>query len=872
MKSRAKGGPTGAKPSSWRQLATRTVHLWPWLLTGIAVTVAVSSLTWHGRHLPPDSVVAGLSWWQTPSLLAPPLIGAILTAIAAMVAHRLHVQELQRDDGHLYLRQIAQALEQMTTNPRSAWRTLSEARIIDGYALWDASDRLVECKCFLSHYLPQLKDWREPTARQVATALIDGGQLVLPPGQDRADAIDLICERRRQVPGLREFRMSTGEAYLARTVDLGHGYLATIYGNVTDLRARADGMLGDDAYRLAFDLTPSPKLMLDAEFRPLAVNRAATQLLGLSLDSLSSRGWLGLLPADEAPPAPPWSPGPRRLVTAAGKIVHVIVGVQELGSHTGGRWLVSLDDVTADTETEKQLRLEAAVLEHERSATLAVDQAGRVIFGNRAALALFQWSGNVLPGTPVERLLGAPVRAALADGGTEVETDGCTWNGSTFPAQVVISYTHADPALANGAVLVVSDLTQRRTLDLQLMHSARLATLGEMAASIAHEFNQCLHVIRLASEAVQMDLDDNKLDKARLAKRSENILNQVDRLTEMVTHMRVISRREGQEKQPFSPQAAVNSAVRMVEPLLKADGIALVRDGSLGNALVLGHQVRLEQVLLNLLNNSRDAIRERYHQHGNSGGAITVTCAQSGGQVSISVRDDGTGIPATIGEHIFEAFVTTKQGGAGLGLGLSISRGICADMGGALRFRNVEGGAEFCIELPLAAAAMAEETAPPSVSHSLPSPQDAEEAAVDNDQDGDDQELADDRRILLVDDEALSVMMVSEFLHRQGYQVDTAYDGLEAYELCLSHVYHVVITDIRMPRMNGHELIAKLEELQPGTPVIVVTGHLKEGNAAELGSNVAAVLTKPFQLQRLRDQLLLLEEPNNDKKLQEEGV
>jgi CheY-like chemotaxis protein len=240
--------------------------------------------------------------------------------------------------------------------------------------------------------------------------------------------------------------------------------------------------------------------------------------------------------------------------------------------------------------------------------------------------------------------------------------------------------------------------------------------------------------------------------------------------------------------------------------------------------------------------------------------------------VSISVRDDGTGIPATIGEHIFEAFVTTKQGGAGLGLGLSISRGICADMGGALRFRNVEGGAEFCIELPLAAAAMAEETAPPSVSHSLPSPQDAEEAAVDNDQDGDDQELADDRRILLVDDEALSVMMVSEFLHRQGYQVDTAYDGLEAYELCLSHVYHVVITDIRMPRMNGHELIAKLEELQPGTPVIVVTGHLKEGNAAELGSNVAAVLTKPFQLQRLRDQLLLLEEPNNDKKLQEEGV
>jgi len=99
--------------------------------------------------------------------------------------------------------------------------------------------------------------------------------------------------------------------------------------------------------------------------------------------------------------------------------------------------------------------------------------------------------------------------------------------------------------------------------------------------------------------------------------------------------------------------------------------------------------------------------------------------------------------------------------------------------------------------------------------------------------------------------------------------VDTAYDGLEAYELCQNHVYDAVITDVRMPRMTGRELIAKLADLQPGTPVIVVTGHLKESNAADLGDNVVALLAKPFQLQDLREQLLRLERNNEER--QEEG-
>lgn len=802
------------------------------------------------------------------SCLSQPWALAVL-ASSVIVAASSAVLMLQRRQnrgpvaGAPHLNRVSEALVKLESDPSAAWRMLGQATLIDGHALWDEEDRLIDFSGFLGNYLPQLAEWRQPTGGQVLAALVDGGKLELAPGLDRVQTIEAFSRLRRQVPGLRRLRMTDGRVFLARTLDLGDGLSASIYTDVTALGEVREGIVGDEAFRQVFDQSQSAKILFDEAWRPLAVNRAFTTLLGHSLEQLLQRGWRGLLHADEPADLPPWTPGIRRLLTAEGGVVRIDIGVQSLdGEHP--RFLVGLTDVTARWEAEERLRLQAAVLNHVGGAVLAVDRSGRVVYGNPAARQLFQWSDQVLPGTPVERLLGQPTRAALESGATEVESEGATWNGTSFPAQVGIARIGADSPLPGGAVLVVADLTPRRALDLQMMHSARLATLGEMAASIAHEFNQCLHVIRLASEAVQMDLGDGKLDAGRVAKRTENILTQVDRLTEMVTHMRAISRREGQEKRPFQPQVAVDAALRMVEPLLKVDGIRVVRQGRLEGITVLGHQVRLEQVLLNLLNNGRDAIRDSLSQDGNAGGTITITCtpAEPGGTLSIAVRDTGPGIPDTIGTHIFEPFVTTKNGGNGLGLGLSISRGICTEMGGSLSFRNVEdGGAEFVIELPVAAA-----QAEPPPQATAPASWDS---GVDEAEDGDDDPM-DERRVLLVDDEALSVMMVAEFLQRQGYVVDTAYDGVEAYEQCQTHVYHVVITDIRMPRMNGRELIAKLRDLQPGTPVIVVTGHLKEKNVAELGDNVVALLSKPFQLQDLRDQLARIDESLKER--QEEGV
>lgn len=856
----AEGGRQRSPSRLWGHLP----QLGPWLLAGLTLVLALGVIAveiHHIAHLQPSPLGDDDIFWHSPVALASLMVAMIMTATATVLAAHRRSREPEPDKGWQHWKNGRNLPLITGDQAETAWQSLRDADIIDGHAVWDAEDRLVSFSGFLGRYIPHLADWRAPTGRQLMAAMVDGGLMKLLPGMDRERTIDSYCAQRRKFPGLREFHMTDGQIYLARTVALGHGQSASVFTNITDIRNNRDGLLSADAFRRVFDQSPTPKLLLDADHRPLAANRAFTTLLGRGIDDLAGQGWSGLQHPDEPADLPPWSAGIHRLLDARGAAVRVSIGVQRLQHDSSGEttgFLVSLEDVTARWETEERLRLQSAVLEQLGQAVLVVDRTGRVAYGNQAARTLFHWSDSVLPGTPVERLLGAATRTALETHARELETEGTTWNGNAFPAEVALHHMGEGSALPGGAVLTVADLTPRRALDLQLMHSARLATLGEMAASIAHEFNQCLHVIRLASEAVQMDIGDGQLDPERLGGRAANILSQVDRLTEMVTHMRAISRREAKDKQPFQPQAAVDSALRMVEPLLKVDGIQVVRQGRLDDIQVLGHQVRLEQVLLNLLNNGRDAIRDRFRRSGNTGGVITITCAVATDQprLTIAVRDDGTGIANAVGAHIFEPFVTTKDGGKGLGLGLSISRGICTEMGGSLSFRNVENGAEFIIELPVAPA-----DAPPCGAASiLPAhPSEARPAAWNENDEDEDEEAADERRVLLVDDEALSVMMVAEFLHRQGYVVDTAYDGLEAYQLCQTHVYHAVITDIRMPRMNGRELIAKLEELQPGTPVIVVTGHLKESNAAELGANVTALLAKPFQLHDLREHLMRLD-------------
>lgn len=112
--------------------------------------------------------------------------------------------------------------------------------------------------------------------------------------------------------------------------------------------------------------------------------------------------------------------------------------------------------------------------------------------------------------------------------------------------------------------------------------------------------------------------------------------------------------------------------------------------------------------------------------------------------------------------------------------------------------------------------------------------------------------------ILLVDDEVLAALMLADHLQQQGYAVDVAHDGQEAFDLCHKNVYDAVVTDIRMPRMDGMELIRRLHDLQPGTPVIVASGHVRSGHAEDFPDSVAQVIGKPFSPSQISEALAKL--------------
>lgn len=113
-------------------------------------------------------------------------------------------------------------------------------------------------------------------------------------------------------------------------------------------------------------------------------------------------------------------------------------------------------------------------------------------------------------------------------------------------------------------------------------------------------------------------------------------------------------------------------------------------------------------------------------------------------------------------------------------------------------------------------------------------------------------------QILLVDDEVLAALMLADHLQQRGYGVDVAHDGQEAFDLCHQHVYDAVVTDIRMPRMDGMDLIRHLHDLQPGTPVIVASGHVRSGHAEDFPDSVAQVIGKPFSPTQISEALAKL--------------
>ncbi|MNC13089.1 Sensor protein FixL [compost metagenome] len=245
------------------------------------------------------------------------------------------------------------------------------------------------------------------------------------------------------------------------------------------------------------------------------------------------------------------------------------------------------------------------------------------------------------------------------------------------------------------------DNTEVRRAQQQLTQSAKMATLGEMATGLAHEINQPLNVMRMAIVNVLKRLNNGDVQVDYLIDKLTRIDTQVQRAARVVDHMRVFGRRSETEQQPFNPVQAIEGTLSLLSEDLRDKGVDLRISETGFEVQVRGYVDQLEQVLINLMVNARDALLGKRETLPGFKPWISLYTERDTHSVRLWVEDNGGGIDPRLLERIFEPFFTTKPVGFGTGLGLSVSYDIVENMGGKLSVRNSTEGARFCIELPI---------------------------------------------------------------------------------------------------------------------------------------------------------------------------
>lgn len=557
-----------------------------------------------------------------------------------------------------------------------------------------------------------------------------------------------------------------------------------------------------------------------------------------------------------------------------GSIYPVEIRLQYMGQESPPVFVAVVQDITerhhaaqALEESEERFRATAdmsldAIIVHVNGEIVYANKQSRILTGEEDSSALI--------GRFVDRIMTEDSRALLkirmarmaADGkpAPRVEVRLQRLDGTTFEAELAsVPITYGGKAAIQ---TVLRDITEEKAVQGHLVQTAKLATLGEMAAGMAHELSQPMNVIRMAAEAAALDLPGAPALAPETRSTFAIIAEQAARMGEIIDHMRIFSRKQPETTQTFDPAQTMISVLNLIEAQFYAENIQLTARYASGSFRVRGRPLQLEQVLLNLLTNARDSVRTRLSRtsggRGVIGMAMDVTLEKD--TITISVEDNGTGIAEDAFERLFEPFFTTKEVGAGTGLGLSVSFSLIAAMGGSLTAQNrADGpGAVFSITLPLVHcdALPGEDSITPLPPRekrarpllALPSHAPNDTAADEED----DEPNALIPHILLVDDEAFAVKLIAEYLESLGYRVTTAGDGQEAYDKFLNDPPDLVVTDLRMPHSDGAELMSRIHQHIADLPVILATGHLGHLDSEEaIGSGAVAVLKKPISLQDL---------------------
>jgi hypothetical protein len=499
---------------------------------------------------------------------------------------------------------------------------------------------------------------------------------------------------------------------------------------------------------------------------------------------------------------------------------------------------------------QKSGQLVTALLESASQAIISIDRTGRIVLANSRSEEIFGYTREELVGARIELLLPEGKRAGHSRDrddfftrprarpmGIGMDLAGRRKDGSEVPVEVSLSYVEIDEGVF--AIAFVSDISQRKRLEEQLLHSQKMEAVGRLAGGVAHDFNNMLTVI---SGYNRMILDElSTLDPLRGY--AEEVLKAADRAGALTNQLLSFSRRQIMQPRVLNVNSLVTQTQKMLQRVIGED-IELVLHLEAGVGNIRADPGHVEQAIVNLAVNARDAMP--------LGGRLTIETSdvvldenyarthmgvKPGDFTMIAVSDSGTGMDAETRRRIFEPFFTTKEKGKGTGLGLATVYGMVKQTGGDIWVYSELGqGTTFKLYFPRVAEAVSDSG--------------GGEAAAARRSGGE--------TILVVEDEKAVRDLTVRILQQLGYTILTAGNGEEALEISRAHAgaIDLLLTDVVMPNMSGRQLADNLQAGRPDTKVLYLSGYT-ENTVVHHGVLDAGVdfLPKPYSRENLARKL-----------------
>lgn len=504
-------------------------------------------------------------------------------------------------------------------------------------------------------------------------------------------------------------------------------------------------------------------------------------------------------------------------------------------------------DITERRKMEQDLRESEARIRQVLEAcpvpiTLSGADDGAILYENPAARALMKYPEGQSVTTVLPRWADIGERRSYIQ---KLKSDGAVncfetlyrkADGEEFPVSIssrLIDYRGQEVIVANLVDLTEhhaseAELTRQREL---LHQSEKLSALGELLAGVAHELNNPLSV--LVGQALMLREDATE---SRIAGRADKIGKAADRCARIVKTFLAMARQEPNETEPVDLHAVIDNALEVTAYSLRTSGVDVVLRLAKDLPCVMANGDQMRQVFTNLIVNAQYALQGK---DGDRKLRITTSYRQRSDRIVVKLKDNGPGIPEDIRSRIFEPLFTTKDVGAGTGMGLALCHRIIESHGGTIMLERASGeGSVFAIRLPRANT------------EALP---DVETWTERSNNDG--------YRILVVDDEFDVGRIISDALERDGHAVEIARSGTIAMEKIKFQPYDVILSDIRMPGMDGPGLYRALNAARPDQidRLAFITGDTLTPKVREfLETSERPYLEKPVRPKDVRNLVDLL--------------